>query len=266
MIPTVSPQLSSLHDFLASDDTVAAEFLLSFYESSPYRLDESLEYFRHLVEFEATQTPAGVSANMVGPRPDSFRTLFDEPLMVDKGGIRATPKFADKAARVMGYDHADALFDVESKTTAAGTETRLRNLRFFFRSGKDTFSHSSLSYGEKRLLAFYALSDAADHIMIVDELVNGLHHDWIKACLDEISSRQAFLTSQNPLLLDYLEFDSPEDVRDGFILCERVRESESGFAELIWRNPTNEEASEFFEAYETGVQRVSDILISKGFW
>ena len=51
-----------------------------------------------------------------------------------------------------------------------------------------------------------------------------------------------------------------------FILCERVRESESGFAELIWRNPTNEEASEFFEAYETGVQRVSDILISKGFW
>ena len=144
------------------------------------------------------------------------------------------------------------------------TETTLRNLRFRFRSKGDRFLHNSLSYGERRLLGFFALSDACPEIMVVDELVNGLHHDWIKACLDEIGSRQAFLTSQNPLLLDYLDFESAEDVQSGFVLCERAP-GRLG-SELVWRNPTAEEAMDFFSAYETGIQRVSDILINKGFW
>jgi hypothetical protein len=108
------------------------------------------------------------------------------------------------------------------------------------------------------------MSDACREVMIIDELVNGLHHDWIRSCLDEIGTRQAFLTSQNPLLLDYLEFESPEDVRTGFVLCERVP-AQVG-SNLRWRNPTQDEAEEFFSAYETGIQRVSDILITKGFW
>ena len=79
-----------------------------------------------------------------------------------------------------------------------------------------------------------------------------------------ILGRQAFLTSQNPLLLDYLDFESAAEVQSGFVLCERVP-GKLG-SELVWRNPTEAEAGDFFSAYETGIQRVSDILINKGFW
>ena len=50
-------------------------------------------------------------------------------------------------------------------------------------------------------------------MVIADELVNGLHHSWIEECIQAIGDRQTFLTSQNPLLLDYLSFASPEDVK-----------------------------------------------------
>ena len=66
------------------------------------------------------------------------------------------------------------------------------------------------------------------------------------------------------MLLDFLRFDSAEEVRRTFILCERATGT-SG-AQLIWRNPTEEEADSFFAAYQTGIQRVSDILLTKGFW
>ena len=101
-------------------------------------------------------------------------------------------------------------------------------------------------------------------MLIADELVNGLHHEWISACLDEIGERQAFLTSQNPLLLDFLRFDSVEQVRRTFILCERA--SNDVGTQLIWRNLTEDEAESFFLAYQTGIQRVSDILLTKGLW
>ena len=194
----------------------------------------------------------------------SFSTLLEAPVMLEHDGPSFEPEFLKRAAKVMGYDSAEALFDLESKTNGGVTETTLRNLRFRFKSRADRFLQSSLSYGEQRLLGFFALSDACPEVMIVDELVNGLRHDWIKACLDEIGPRQAFLTSQNPLLLDYLDFESAEDVQRGFVLCERVAGTRG--SELVWRNPTKEEANDFFSAYETGIQRVSDILISKGFW
>jgi AAA domain, putative AbiEii toxin, Type IV TA system len=161
----------------------------------------------------------------------------------------------------MGYASVGSRFDVESKSGVL----KLENLRFFFSAeGGDEFSQNSLSYGEKRLLSFFAISDASEDVLIIDELVNGLHHEWIAVCLEEIGERQAFLTSQNPLLLDHLEFSSAQDVQEALILCERSRDPDG--SKLIWRNPTDAEANEFFEAYETGIQRVSDILINKGLW
>jgi hypothetical protein len=173
--------------------------------------------------------------------------------------------FLDRAAHVLGYDSASARFDVERLSPDPSQKiVRLSNLRFFFKRPGEEISHDLLSYGQKRLLAFFAHADASDDVIIADELVNGLHHEWITACLDEIGDRQAFLTSQNPLLLDFLRFDSVEEVRRTFILCERAQ-GESG-AQLVWRNPTEEEAESFFLAYQTGIQRVSDILLTKGLW
>lgn len=257
------PLVAFLRRLIELDDDRAAKLLALAYRGS-LRLDESLDYFRMLLELQVTGGVQGESSTLY-PSPRGFRDLLSSELAIDPtGGVRRSPEFLMKAARVMGYEKGAALFDVESKTSGATSETTLRNLRFSFSYGKDTIFHESLSYGEKRLLAFFAIADASPEILIIDELVNGLHHEWIKACLEEIGSRQAFLTSQNPLLLDYLEFSSVEEVARSFVLCERLR-TEHG-TELVWRNPTEEEASDFFLAYESGIQRVSDILITKGFW
>ena len=258
------PPLVALMRRLVELDHDCATKLLALAYSDSLRLDESLDYFKMLLELQVTSGTQGESSTLY-PRPRGLRNLLSSELAVDPtGGVRRSPEFLMKAARVMGYERGEALFDVESKTSGAASETTLRNLRFSFSYGKDTIFHESLSYGEKRLLAFFAIADTSPEFLIIDELVNGLHHEWIKACLEEIGSRQAFLTSQNPLLLDYLEFSSVEEVARSFVLCERLR-TERG-TELVWRNPTEEEANDFFLAYESGIQRVSDILITKGFW
>lgn len=237
--------------------------LLNLVLTSTARLDEALDYFQLLLGFWQTRNGERVNSSLWDGLPESLSRF--EVSLTGKDGPMFRAAFLAKAARVMGYDSAEGRLDVETKATGASVETKFTNLRFAFSHGADRFLHHSLSYGERRLLAFFAMSDACPEIMIVDELINGLHHDWIRACLSEIGSRQAFLTSQNPLLLDYLEFENSEDVRRGFVLCERVK-TETGLTELVWRNPTQDEAKEFFAAYETGLQSVSEILISKGFW
>lgn len=133
--------------------------------------------------------------------------------------------------------------------------------------------HDRLSRGQKRLLAFLYYLEANPDIVIADELVNDLHHAWIQHCVERIGNRQAFLTSQNPLLFDHLTFDSAEQVARSFVLCSTVSgsvisESEdlAQSEELIWRNPSEEEAESFFRAYQAGVLHVSEILRSKGLW
>jgi AAA domain, putative AbiEii toxin, Type IV TA system len=126
------------------------------------------------------------------------------------------------------------------------------------------FRHDYLSYGQKRLLSFLYYAAANPDIIIADELVNGLHHEWIDACLDEVKDRQCFLTSQNPLLLDYLSFDSAEEVQRTFLLCDRRREGKR--TQLVWQHMDSESADSFFRAYRAGVQHVSEILRTKGLW
>ena len=241
---------------------LATEFIAAGIHSAG-RMDESLEWFGKLLELELKGNPRSVTWNMWGI-PRSMYDLLSESM---QEGTSATFSlaFLDRAAHVLGYDSASVRFDVERLSPEPSRQiVRLSNLRFFFKRPGEEVSHDLLSYGQKRLLAFFAHADASRHVIIADELVNGLHHDWITACLDEIGDRQAFLTSQNPLLLDFLRFDSVEEVRRTFILCERTS-GEAG-AQLIWRNPTEEEAESFFLAYQTGIQRVSDILLTKGLW
>lgn len=123
-----------------------------------------------------------------------------------------------------------------------------------------TITHDQLSYGEKRLLAFMYHAAANPLILVADELVNGLHHEWIQACLDAIQG-QAFLTSQNPLLLDHLPFSSAEEVQRRFVLCDRDEQGN-----WIWRNMSQDAANAFFRAYEVGLQHVSEILETSGLW
>lgn len=134
----------------------------------------------------------------------------------------------------------------------------------FTRNDGTTIHHDLLSYGQKRLLAFFYYLAATDDIVIADELVNGLHHRWIEACMNAISERQAFLTSQNPLLFDYVEFDSIEQVQARFITCKT--EIVEGTDQLVWQNMPRDDAERFYRGYEADIESIGDILINRGLW
>jgi energy-coupling factor transporter ATP-binding protein EcfA2 len=173
--------------------------------------------------------------------------------------------FLKKAVEGMGFASGELRIDVISRAIAksfGGVELGNMIARFFFPDG-GFITQDRLSYGQKRLLMFYYYLAANPDVVIADELVNGLHHQWITACIDEIGERQAFLTSQNPLLLDYLPFSSPEHVRKSFVLCtSELDENQKPI--WSWSNMSEDASKEFYSAYEVGIEHVSEILQSQG--
>ena len=158
------------------------------------------------------------------------------------------------------------LLMLESKSVGQRwSDFRYGKFAFTFTLGDDSaINHDALSYGQKRLLSFLYHLDVNRDIIIVDELVNGLHYDWIEACIEEIGDRQAFLTSQNPLLLDFLHFESAEQARRSFILCRREKRDDKTVT--VWENLDEATAEAFFRAYQTRALQVSEILRTKGLW
>ena len=91
-----------------------------------------------------------------------------------------------------------------------------------------------------------------------------MHHDWIRACVDEIGDRQAFLTSQNPLLLDYLPLESVEQIQKTFIQCRtKIVDDEP---QIVWSNLAAEDAAELFADVQGGIQPIGEILRARGLW
>jgi len=136
----------------------------------------------------------------------------------------------------------------------------------FRRADGSQVSHELLSFGQKRLFAFLWYLALRDEFPVVaDELLNGLHHEWIEACFERLRDRQSFLATQHPLLLDHIPIESAEAVRTTFIRCS-TESGPGGREQLAWRNFTEEEAERFFIAYQTGIQQVSEVLRSEGLW
>ncbi|PRQ01327.1 ATP-binding protein [Enhygromyxa salina] len=124
--------------------------------------------------------------------------------------------------------------------------------------------HHYLSFGEKRLLAVLIKLYAYPSTIIVDELANGMHHSWIERILELIEDlgTQAFLTSQNPLLLDCLPLSRETfGTNHNLVICELT---DSG--EMIWRNLSETETEEFFKSLDVGLQHISEIMRNKGLW
>jgi energy-coupling factor transporter ATP-binding protein EcfA2 len=254
--------------------------LHSSYTHNTDRFDESLVFFHRIVEGREAQ--AYVALDRTHPQGKAMRFVPDEigALVASKTQEREsnlqTLTFTSEEAKgvlasaVRLFQHCSAsihLSLLEKDVRGAQAVTTYGNLRFTFeRHDGSIFSHDKLSYGQKRMLSFLYYLALNPRLIIVDELVNGLHHAWIEACIEEIGDRQGILTSQNPLLLDYLTFESADDVRRRFILCRSERDSETGRDQLIWRNPTLEEAESFYSAYQAGIQHVGEILVDKGFW
>jgi energy-coupling factor transporter ATP-binding protein EcfA2 len=252
-----------------------------------YRFDESLGVFESITERDTGSMPKpghapAISLDMrfdpgTGELPDqgASRALFIhhryEPTRPQPGqsttAVELSPYLAlSKFPELAGIKKMSMSLAVErSWQEADGLWWRFGHAEFLFSGlGGVEFSHNFLSYGQKRLLAFLYYLDTNFKFIIADELVNGMHHDWIRACLDQIGDRQSFLTSQNPLMLDYLPLESVEQVQKSFIQCRA--EVVDDTTQLVWSNLAAEDAEELFADYQVGIQHVGEILRVRGLW
>jgi ABC-type branched-subunit amino acid transport system ATPase component len=179
-----------------------------------------------------------------------------------------TLSFLDQFVRLCGFESARLELSLLGRSDTPedfGDYARVRfgRPRFLFtrKGGKATIGHELLSYGQKRLLSLLYYLEASPHHLVADEMVNGLHHEWIEEIMQRIGGRQTFLSSQNPLLLDDMEFDSADEVSRSFVLCELDE-----LDRLVWRNMSAEEAASFYSAYEVGIQHVGEILRTQCLW
>jgi hypothetical protein len=244
-----------------------------------HRFDESLDVFDSITDAYRTPEPgrtppAALRIKFEGKSPEreaifsphQYRPAIPEPgqssAKVDLSGDSSLAKLP----QLTGIKTMSMSLAVEGSTPEPdGLWWIFGHADFVFSAGKgSTFNHNRLSYGQKRLLAFLYYLDANPTYVVADELVNGMHHDWIRACLDEIGARQAFLTSQNPLLLDYLPLESVEQVQRSFLQCRaEVVDDET---RISWSNLAADDAAELFADYKVGIQPVGEILRARGLW
>lgn len=246
-----------------------------------YRFDESLDVYHRMTADEPFHlgnsfSPPSIHSQWQSNTPLSPQILVFYPIR----HVPETPKPGQSTTRVtLSFDGSLTKFvdlapfqnmamslAVEGSAEEDGITTWLlgRSEFLFTTSAGTTFNHHALSYGQKRLLAFLYYLDVNQHHVVADELVNGMHHDWIKACLELMGTRQAFLTSQNPLLLDYLPLESVEQVQRSFIQC-TVRTSKKK-SEFVWSNLDVEDAKQLLADYDVGIQHVGELLRVRGLW
>ena len=239
------------------------------------RFDESLEYMGHITQqdsFPAQKSQNGLYLAFSRSGPQFFaRRLMDllngdpksDEIRIESHDEEA--EFLARLVELLGFESAQVRLQRMSRSAGPGEQVEFGNIQFYFvRRDGSIINHSLLSYGQKRLLAFYYYLASNPTCVVADELVNGMHHEWIDACLEDLGERQAFLTSQNPLLLDYLGFESAEEVRSSFVLCRT--EFHEGREQMVWENMTSEDAGGFFKAYQVAIQHVSELLRTRGLW
>lgn len=266
---------------------------------SVFRFDESLHFWDHLVSHSIVHRNEYVDASddlivlFTDSTVDSPNFWFDHAARISESLAQALNNAADKKwptwqrSEILTFSAQELGFLRQAADLTGFKEAKLE-LRFggsFHHqgSGDDFWSlafhelrlwlekidgtiipEQKLSYGQKRLLSFLYYLECNPHIVVADELANGLHHAWITACIESIGDRQAFLASQNPLLLDEIDLSSIEDVERSFILCRC--DTSSGKERLHWTNMSRYDAERFYEAYKVGLQHVSEILRTKRLW
>lgn len=260
--------------------------IFNFLSRSACRFDEGLDYFRTLtasgnesgdaLKFQVFRNGIVIPTNMAFLFPE-LTVLLGRPIREQLQQGKEPPRmvslradqlsFLQQAIGLMGFRQAELQTLLLSTKTDSllGNIYEYSNFRFLFtRIDGSIIPHDYLSFGQKRLLAFlYYLAGNRD-IAVADELMNGMHHEWIEACIKELKLRQSFLAGQNPMLFDYIEFQSPEDVIHSFVQCERVVRDQREF--LRFSNMSEYDAASVFSAYEVGIQHVSEILRTKGLW
>lgn len=206
-------------------------------------------------------------------RGDTFRSTspwLPPALDFDGRGEPVTRDLADdpllrNAVEHLGYDGANLYFGPGAARNY-GWSYSAPSLQFF-RNGKAVRRHDQLSFGQQRLFSFAWYLACSPDVAFADELVNGLHAEWIDWCIDAIGDRQCFLTSQNPILVDAVPLRSKEDLLRGIILCEAVHDAARDTTELSWRQIDDREAELIARALQgSRLDLLSDLLHALDLW
>lgn len=226
------------------------------------RFDEILTFFERISPRGDVALSTDISRiTLASPEiVEAFRDSIhskDERISVEHQNLPFLRRFVELAGFASASLHLELLQRDASEKEPHAVFGRPSFL--FRRHNGEELREQHLSFGQKRLLSFlYYLTISTP--VVADELVDGLHYDWISACVEETRGRQKFFASQNPLLVDHMGFKSREAVKSRFIRCSLEGD------EMIWQNFTDEEADDFFVAYRTGIQAVSEVLRQKGLW
>jgi energy-coupling factor transporter ATP-binding protein EcfA2 len=121
-----------------------------------------------------------------------------------------------------------------------------------------------LGHGQKRLLSLLYYLDVNEDFVLADELANGLHPRWVEAVVRELHGRQSFVTSQNPLLFDYVTLPDAEAPRASLIHC-ALAERE-GRECKAWSNADPDVSARLFGDYARGGTPLATLLRLHGLW
>ncbi|HEY0137064.1 MAG TPA: AAA family ATPase, partial [Nannocystis sp.] len=100
-----------------------------------------------------------------------------------------------------------------------------------------------------------------DSPILIDEVDNGLHPRLVETLLQLLAGRQSFLASHNKIVIDYTNFDGPEDVRRKIHIVQRAKDGRQSVLVL-----DDETARAVYDKIEVAIQSPSDVLLAEGLW
>lgn len=140
-------------------------------------------------------------------------------------------------------------------------ECRGLGLRVVFIDGTE-LADSELTFGQRRFLyAGLMLMAHPTAPFLMDEVDNGLHPRLVETLLNLLASRQIFLASHNKLIIDYTNFDGPEDVQKKIHVVERGDDGRQTV-----RTFDDETARTVYEKIAVAIQSPSEVLLAEGLW
>ncbi|MFO0561191.1 MAG: AAA family ATPase [Polyangiales bacterium] len=242
------------------------------------RFDEGLDVFRSMLGWITAERPlewrSDGPAAWRGNRalegelwrwllPEKLLAQPDAPVLVKHEQLGISQAFLEAldAVDVVANFGLPEVQHQGDTTTVSVSSFELRMVR----ANGDVLRHTSWSWGQQRLVAFALYLAMNKHFVVADELVNGMHHDWIALCRRELEHRQSFVTSQNPIFVDYVDLDSIEQIQRSFILC-GVKETSSGRTARTWRNMSEREATELWDARSSNFESTSETMRTRGWW
>jgi energy-coupling factor transporter ATP-binding protein EcfA2 len=258
-------------------DFIRMSFRFSTHQNTEWRLgrfDESLGFFDFLTQSKGFYldilygNTGVIYIEGVALSAELLEHFTPKPIEVERVVISSPARnypdspFLDAFQELNDLTRAELRLEPQVLPSTIGKHLFFNKMdfRFYLRNGAE-MTHDFLSFGQKRLLSLLYYFDCNPKLVLIDEITNGFHYDWIDACMGMISDRQCFLTSQNPLLVNWLVFEDAEQVCNTFVKCTLDEQYQ-----MRWANPTKEEAAEFWGAYQVGIQSVSDILRAQGLW